>query len=354
MKRLIYIDTSEFVSANFNFDSERFKTVLARVDSGQIEVGMTEITKREILSKIDEALDSAEREVKKARSAARILRNLGDGLPEALFRDFDRADYQAKLHAQLEVFLARAKVEKLNIDMADSARVFDLYFSRMAPFGDAKKKDEFPDAFVLSVLSSWGEDEQREVLIASSDGDIREGVENFPWVKHAGTLEELLGRIAAELDQFVPAAKAALAALEKHIEQKLSDHFEGLGFVLSDQDGDVSDVRVTETSYDASLLHVEALGGNRGVASFDVVGRIHYEANLSYDDMESAFYDSEDKCYHVLDTVEESVDREEIFQATISITFWVDGKEEAEFELEWSSPVDVSVDSSAQDDYPYK
>jgi len=233
--------------------------------------------------------------------------------------------------------------------MADPDRVFDLYFSKAAPFGEGKKKAEFPDAFVLSTLSAWGEKEEQTILIASDDGDFKNGVDHFPSLKHAGRLEQLLAFVAEEADQFATAADAALNTLQGRIEEQLLDRFEGLGFFVADQDGDVAEVRPTTVSYQANLLYVEDTGDGVGEAAFAVVGTIVYEADLSYDDMDSAIYDHEEHQYLVFGTIEESVTREEVFQAELLITFPLDGQGQRDVEVTWNSPSNVSVASSASD-----
>jgi len=75
---------------------------------------------------------------------------------------------------------------------------------------------------------------------------------------------------------------------------------------------------------------------------------------LSYDDMDTAIYDHEDKRHFVLNTIDESVERDEVFQATVTITFSLSDEDDRKFEIIWNSPKDVSVSSSANDDWPYK
>jgi len=228
MKRLIYIDTSEFVAANFAFAGQRLTTVVSRVKAGQVAIGLPSITKQEIISQIDKALHEADQAIAKARSGARVLRNLDDDFSISLFRDFDRAAHRETLSAQLDEFLSDSEAIILDFDGVDPAAIFEMYFSKKAPFGDSKKKSEFPDAFTLAMLSEWADSEQQDVFIASSDGDFQAGASGFHRLEHVGTLEQLLARIALEFDQLAPAAETALRALEGEIEDGLCERFQEL------------------------------------------------------------------------------------------------------------------------------
>lgn len=351
MNRLIYIDTSEFVSANFDYSGSRFSTVVSRVEAGQIKLGLPSITKREISSQLEKALHVASQALGKVRNDARVLRNVKSDFTNSLFEQFDSPAYKQLLDSKLNNFLVQANAINLDFDNVNVAAVFDLYFSKKPPFGLGKKKNEFPDAFVLEILSAWAEEEQQEVYIASSDTDIEEGIKNYARLHYAGTLEQLLDKVAREFDNLIPSAEGAVQALEKEIEETICRKFEELGFVLDDQDGEVSEARALEASFVASLLHVEDLGNGSGAATFDLVTSIKFEADLTYDDMDTAIYDSEDKQYYVLNVVDETVDGFEVFQANLEVTFSLTAIDEREFTFSWGVQRDVRISSSASDHF---
>lgn len=349
MKRLVYIDTSEFVSANFAFTASRLATAVSRAKAGQIEIGVPPITHNEVLAQIDKSLHQAENALGAARKDAKLLRNVDGELSQALFDDFDTDAYRAIFRKNWEQFLEDAKAIDLKYQDADIARVFDLYFSEMPPFSGGKKKNEFPDAFILSVLNAWGESEGREVLVATSDKDMEDGVKAFGMLRFAGKLEQLLDQVTKEFDQLALTAEGAIQALEQQIEAALCANFQGLGFVLDDQNGDVTDVTAQEASFASSLLGVSDIGDGYCEAIFDLTGAVGFEAALEYDDMDTAVWDHEDKVYSYLESKRETVKRNEPFQATVKIVFAPDDKTNLDFELTWGSPKDVSVSSSASD-----
>lgn len=354
MKRLVYIDTSEFTSANFSFNGPKLKTVISRAVSDQIEIGMPSITINEIISQIKKSVHNAEQAILKARTGAKILRNLDDEFSQLLFSSFENTSIYENITIQLEKFLSDSKSIIIGFDNIEPSYVFDLYFSKMAPFGDGKKKAEFPDAFTLSMLSNWAESESKNVLIASSDNDIKEGAKNFNRLEYVGTLEQLLDKISRIFDELSPSAEKAFELLKDKIEQNICNQFIEMGFILEDQDGEVAEVRVQDVLINVSLLHVDDFEKNYGEAIFDLIATINYEAELSYDDMTTAVYDSEDKNYFILNTIDETVERSEILQGDISITFSLNSDEDIEFSVDFEKQYDIRVSSSYEDEWPYK
>ncbi|MES9902150.1 MAG: PIN domain-containing protein [Sedimenticola sp.] len=354
MKRLIFIDTSEFKGANFNYSGPRLSTVSDRVAADHIEVGMPNLTKEEIIAGLDEATRKSKRAIANTRKEARVLKNLDNELSSALFAPFDREDIKGKLVSKLENYMAQIHVRELDYDGSDPGKIFELYFSQQAPFGEGKKKSEFPDAFALSILSEWGLSEEKTVLIASSDGDFKNGAKHFLNVEYVGNLQELLERIAYEFDELPTVAKTACKTLTNDIEQNVSEDFLNLGFVLNDQDGDVDDTRILNISLETHLLHVRALNEEETEAMFDLVATIDYEVDLSYGDQNTAIYDSEEGKLIYMETAYETVQQIDILQGELTITINTQDREVLEFSVDLYQKSDISVSSSEVDDWPYK
>jgi hypothetical protein len=51
-------------------------------------------------------------------------------------------------------FFQDSEAEEIELPKSALKQVLDLYFARRPPFGEGKKKSEFPDAFVLEALKS--------------------------------------------------------------------------------------------------------------------------------------------------------------------------------------------------------
>jgi hypothetical protein len=112
------------------------------------------------------------------------------------------------------------------------------------------------------------------------------------------------------------------------VNELIEEKFLNLGFYLSDQEGDVDDVQVLKTpDFEIYLLCIED-----NSAEFELTGSISYSAFITYDDLSTATYDSEDKILIPWHKVENTVEREEIIQANIRIKFSI--TEPYTFEIE--------------------
>jgi len=352
MKLKIFIDTSEFISANFSFSGNRLGTIITRAKSGQIELGMPSITKREVLSNIEKSLSTAEQSILKARNGAKILKNLDSELTNSLFSELNVTNYFESMTSQLEVYLKESSAVELNMDGVDPKEVFELYFSKKPPFGDGKKRSEFPDAFALQMLSYWGEEDSSKVLIASSDKDIEEGAKNYKNLEYVGSLNKLLSRIARDFDKLFPLALQASESIIEGIKWDIERKFLDLGFYIDDQEGEVVEIKVHDVSLDLSLLSVDLVDEVYGSGYFTFFATVAYEADLTYDDMDTAIYDSEEKRHYVVNTINESVDRDEIIEGDIHISFPLPGTEDnTDFDLAFFRVSDISVSSSYADDW---
>jgi len=150
------------------------------------------------------------------------------------------------------------------------------------------------------------------------------------------------------------AAQEALQDNADRIRDALFEQFDGLGFILEDQDGDVEDAHAAETRYEAKILTAERNAVGDLVLTFSLVGIINFTAELSYGDMDSATYDSEEKEYMFLHYVHENVERETEFSSTITLTLESIYPYDCEVSLTWGEPLDVNVVSSVEEDWPYK
>lgn len=353
MKQRIFIDTSEFESANFQFRGDRLRTVVARVAAGQLEVGMPAVTEMEIRTRLKRVAAEAERALHRARNEARVLRNLDDELSRLLFDDGGACERETRLLALFDSFLMDIQVVRLGYEDANPAKVFELYADGKAPFGSGKKKSEFPDAFALSILEAWGQEEKPSVLIASSDSDLHDGVEHFENLKFVGPLQAVLDLLAKHLDALAPAAEAALESLRDKINASIEERFQNYGFLLEDRDGVVTDIHVSEVHFVANLLHVEEIEELRVEATFDLVVSVNFMAAVSYDDLESGYYDHEDQRFHCFNTIDDTVEGNEIIQATLVVKFYMNSLAPPDFDLDLRLVGDVHI-NIYQHERPYR
>lgn len=149
---LVFLDTSIYVSTNFNFAGPVFLALRSRIEQGQARLGITRLMIQEVEAQIAESLAVSEQVLQKARPKARILRNSENHALQGLFADWDREHEGRELTERFLKFLDEFDADIVEHYDVDAARIFELYFSKKPPFGQGKKKNEFPDAFALQYL----------------------------------------------------------------------------------------------------------------------------------------------------------------------------------------------------------
>jgi hypothetical protein len=176
----VFVDSLVFIGKNYRYEHPSFVALKDAVSAGRANLLITDITIEEVKAHIDNDVGESSQALKKVRGATKILRNIATLSDSAIFNDIDRVSVGKELYNQFEQFLADASAVIISVSEADPRCVFDCYFKRSAPFGEGKKKSEFPDAFALSALNEWAESEQENVFVVSQDSDMS-GIEvDFP------------------------------------------------------------------------------------------------------------------------------------------------------------------------------
>lgn len=160
-------------------------------------------------------------------------------------------------------------------------------------------------------------------------------------------MNEFLSLALSHYELLAPQVTHFLNQNIDQVTQKIEKDFLNMGFYLSDQAGDVEDISVS----DISDLEAFLIDLNTGYAVFEINCVVSYSANVSYDDLETASYDSEDKVLIPWRKIDANVDREERVEAEVNIIF--NHQEPHHFEIEGiliSSPQnDVSVYATEDD-----
>lgn len=353
----VFVDSSVFIGKNYRYEHPSFLALKDAILAGRANLLITDITIEEVKAHIGDDITKASQALKKVRGAVKILRNIAVLGESAIFDDIDGASLFEQLTKQFEQFLTDAKAITVPISEANTRFVFDCYFKSAAPFGTGKKKREFPDAFALSAVSEWADSEQKDVCVVTQDSDMNGIEESFQHLSVIGSLEEFLGKVTSYFEELAPLAQQLLEDNLTEISDMLEEQFRRLGFVLADQDGDVNEARVTDVG-DISAYLISLTPDSNGEpaeAHFELIATIAYEADVSYDNLDTAIYDSEDKVVMPWEVVERTVEGSEIVQADLKLRFnTAEPHNMAIEELDLHTPRDVPVTIEEDDGWPYK
>jgi len=227
------------------------------------------------------------------------------------------------LKGQLAEFLNQIDAQILSTNEVSIEAVFDKYFSKHPPFGDGKKKAEFPDAFVIEALESWCKENGEKLYVVSSDKDMEKSCEKSYYLVHLDSIAKFIDIIEFHNKMLAPKVRELIEANIEKIKESIAESFCEEGFWIDDQDGDVNEVRVNELDIEDILL----LDIKKDYAVAQVSVKTNYSADITYDDLDTAIYDSEDKILIPWQTISKTVEQDVEYTATVHVEYDLEDKE---------------------------
>lgn len=311
----VFIDTEVFEAHNFNFSSKSLTELVRLAKAGLVSVFLTSITLGEVHAHIAEQINEATGKLKKFRNEeGRILQNLTGY--EVLSAKVDRQQCAEEIKAKFAEFMKNTKATVIELGSINPENVFHDYFHLRSPFGEGRKKEEFPDAFAQHALVKWCEDNKSLMYVVSANKDWHE-------------LEKPLIPLK-KIDEFLDAAVKDEAGEElatrimdlygKHldkVQRAVVDAFESSEFYVSDVDGDVDDVKINAIKIDQpNVLEVES-----GTATISVDVEVTYSADVSYLNDDEGIWDGEDHVWAYRPTVYTEAEEREHFEAELEVQY---------------------------------
>lgn len=316
--RMVFVDTSVFVSQNFAFGGQRFTSLRELCRRGKLRLLLTDITVREVEAKILARVGKAARALKDVKQDVNILKPLEITGLEAVFAKFDKAAHAEALEKRFHEYLDETGCEIISVDVVRPSSVFDLYFAGKPPFGEGKKKDEFPDAFVLAALRSRSERDGEKIYVVSEDPDMSKACEESSLFLHEVELSNLLELALEDEGLAIREAHERFSVVRDEVIEQVRYAFEGgLDMNLLDEDGEALRVRVKDVyPIDESVVSISDVG-----AEYALNAEVLFEADITYPDPNSVFRDSDTGDFLYLGSVRETVERTLEVPVEVSVTF---------------------------------
>jgi hypothetical protein len=316
--RNIFIDTGYFDSTNYDFEKTALKELVKHVKNGKAKVFLTSVTVGEMRAHLNRGVKEANTALKKFRKEGQILYNIPELPIHGAFVKLDTQDVTRRLQAKMDTFLKEASIEILDLQNVPPEKIFVQYFNMQAPFGDGKKKSEFPDAFAMEALEIWCEQNKQKIYVCSEDSDWQRGCKESTRLICLAKVDEFIDR--ANRDEKEELARQARRTWDQNIDRittAVQKEFEWTGFALEDEDGDVNEVEVSTLKLgEPSILEVD-----EGLARFSVLVSTEFTASVTYNDYTAGSYDHEDNMWLSLPERNETCEEDTEFEAEISLEF---------------------------------
>lgn len=288
----IFLDTSIYRKYNFDFEGKKLKELLDLISSNRIQLYSTLITHNEIISNIDDEIDATREFVNDLLKHGYILRNTS---PFKSFFEEKKAANKAsdEIKEKYNDYRKKANIKEVPINIANIDGIFKSYFKELPPFS-AKKKDEIPDAVVLSALEEWFQEHSNTCYIISTDKDMKNYCEGNKKLIYLESIDKLMAIITDEDDEEKYKRIIELfETIQDTVLQSVQENIYNQPFVLL-ADGEVDEVALHDVKVVSGPLVTET-GVNFARVSFEV--SFEYDVHYSILDITSSPYDSETRGY---------------------------------------------------------
>lgn len=312
--RKVFIDTQYFVKAGLHFDNSALKSFRKYCESHELFHVSTSVVKREVEAKIQASVEEALNAIKTFRRKVKLLSTLDDEQIKGLFTEIPEEDIYQKSSEVFQEFMTGCFTEVIDASEVNSEDVLALYFETKPPFGDGKKKSEFPDALsLLSLKTSLEEDEK--IYIVSDDGDLKAFCDTDPQLLSIDSLDKLLDIYTDYTNIRSYQVKQYFEANKNSIKEKIIIYLENCDVYNSSSWEDAQiDGGLTVTylgDIDPSIVYIN---DEESQITFDI--DVEFEVTVTGPDFNNAIYDREEGRVFTLDDTSRT--------DTISITYTVE------------------------------
>ncbi len=347
------LDTQVFVATAYGFGSKAFLSLKNHFASGRLRLVMTDITVREVHARIKQSVAEELVHQRTFVNKSAALFNSSIAAVKMSLTKFDPDDVAQDLSKQFDQFLKDTKATIIETDELSLGDVFDKYFKREPPFGNAEtKRNEFPDAFAIKALAEWAEEHDLQMFVVSKDELFQQACVEYPQLLSKGTISEVLDHVSSDDEQLAEFLRTETLKREKEIGIEVKKEFEDRYYYVEDEDGD-AEVHLKTLKLIAPPEIIEI---NKEEAALQVEFEAEYKADLSYSDSSNAIYDSEEKRLIYFETKHEHVERE--IGLVVEVRVRYEQKDPNSFEImdvSVTEPADgFGIETENSRDWPYK
>jgi hypothetical protein len=189
------------------------------------------------------------------------------------------------------------------------------------------------------------------MAVVSHDEGLEEACAAYEPLHHFKDLPKYLDAVASENEKLYKFAREAVLRLKDEIFEMATEPFRQLGAYLTDVDGDVDEITLTDMSL---AEDVDFIALTREHAFIEIPASLTFTAEISYAKPSTGSYDSEDKVLYFPDRVESMVERSVDRNIGVALEFWGPSAESVKLVEVWVEGPDLAFESDDDEDWPYK
>lgn len=232
----VFIDTEVFIGFGLGFSN----TLLGRLKNlgklGKLNLFISDIVQREVYSHLAKKGLTIE---KQAKEFSRQTHHFSDIIEPGFIPDLDRfADgaISKTLKSNWQSYIRDSNIIVLDHTSVDLNEVVDRYFDITPPFGNGKKRKEFPDTISVLALRAWLDQHDDEAYVVSGDTDLKLFCEQEPRCMYLKSLPELLNKYHLENSDQSDLIHELLDQNRSEIHRQAKNYFYDCEMLFNDHD----------------------------------------------------------------------------------------------------------------------
>jgi hypothetical protein len=224
--RNVFIDTQYFVKSGLYFDNPALKSFRELCEFGELFHVTTSVVMREVENHINLSVSEALNAMQTFKRKARILSSLNDRHIKSLFSEMLEEDVYMKANDVFLKFIEGFQTKCIDASHVDTEAILSLYFDRKPPFGDGKKKSEFPDAFLLFSLKSYLSQKDEKIYVVSEDPDMKSFCDGDSQLKSISSLAKVLDLYNEHTNTITAEVKQYFVTNVVSVKEEVKDYYE--------------------------------------------------------------------------------------------------------------------------------
>jgi hypothetical protein len=194
-----------FDGQSYNFSSTKLSTFVPACRHRNLKLLLPDPTEREVKRHMAKRSAEAVELIEKAHRTAPFLTKW-KGFPP----DSPKGHAQHIAPIAWRTFLQQFDVVRLNYDGIAIGKVMNWYDATEPPFGPGGKRKEFPDAFIIAILSAYAEQHSCYIAVVSPDQDMKKACDRFSSLLYFQSLPVLTELLLSAEDSRMATFQAVL------------------------------------------------------------------------------------------------------------------------------------------------
>lgn len=327
---IVFVDTSVYIAENYFAPNNRINSLQTLAEKGMLSLVSTGITNSEILRRFTDEVSSAWSNLKNNHKVWVCF----DRTRTLFYKETKR-----KLLKQCEdvfrSFTDKSSMYTIGYEYcSDVKAVFEKYFNAEKPFNEGRKKDEFPDAFVLQMLEQYCmRNSLKKILLLSEDKDMKEYDSDY--LKPIDYKEYITMKLAevSTLEAVRKSIENEKEEICSDIKEKLEDElYDGWNYSSLFNTEDLPEVEIEKCNVEMdSNFSIKSKCGDSFLIELNLTS--YCEVKCTYFNLDYATYDREDRMWYGGEWETETLKGDENFQMLVSYNTGTETLEIESFEI---------------------